>query len=298
MAQETGFASLGPNERGLVIAPKFEVRPIFDSMRMGYPATQRDFHIVSESLNIPKKSLIYGLTFWEKLVWPVIELPAIGMQISRFNEFEIELIRSKKIQCPVFPIYNFNCEFLKFDEENSFKSAGDQNPQILAAYLNVYYRLLEQDKGRWTLSSETQSLIDYVAEEKAAGTSVKLMNAVPIVTEVDDADQFLKWLESTKTERRRFSQLIVGFAEEIDRSGGTEAMLSDKISEVSETCRDLLAVTEESGFRYRLSDVELDFELGSWKICCIRCNRTSGYWIVHGWPVIAGVSGGRRAFNG
>ena len=282
MANETGFASLGPNERGLVVAPKFDVKPIFDPLRMGYPAAQRQHHIIAKSLQIPRKSLIYGLTFCEKLVLPVVVLPAIGLQISRFTEFEIELIKAHKLECPTFPIYNADVEILEFGENSTFRSSGGQNEQILSAYLNVYYSLSEQCKGRWTLSSESHSLIDYISEEKRSGTIFRLINAIPIITDVDDVEKFLRWLEKTKTERRRFTQMIVGIADEIDYAGGAEPMINDKINEINEICKELIQVTSESGLPYKSTRIELDynFDLGKFvnygKIASFTASMFSG----------------------
>ena len=66
------------------------------------------------------------------------------------------------------------------------------------------------------------------------------------------------------------AEMISGFAEEIDHAGGAEAILSDKVKEISETCNDLMKVTVESGFPYKSTLIELDYDFDLNKFASFR----------------------------
>jgi hypothetical protein len=254
---------LGPNERGIVLTPRFE--PHNDPYNTYREARRPSIdHLRAESLELDRQSLIYALTFWDRIAWPVPVLPFTGISLGRVGPLEDTLIKERRLICIPKPIFGY-VQSMTFSSE--LNSIGPQNRAIVDAFRGTFFSLASRDKGKWLLASQTTTLLDAVSRRPLSGTAVTLINAIPIVTEVEDPDRFLSWLEHTRDARRRFFWMMMQIAADLENEGGPEGYIAARIREIEDACRELLAVTEQSGLPYKTAWLEFDVNLSLSRFC-------------------------------
>ena len=136
---------------------------------------------------------------------------------------------------------------------------GPENEIFIESHRHAYQNLTRLNPGQWTLSTEMADASIVILPTTCKGIAIELLRAVPMVTEVDDIDDFLKWREERSPERRRFVDSMNSLAVEIQYSENPLATLHSRLRAIEVVCNDLQKVTEEKGYGFTLGDISLNF---------------------------------------
>ena len=242
--------------RGVLIANKMNVANYpFNVLRT--PGLERPPKFEGMSRRLSQESLLYYLTFWDRLVWPKIRIPMFGSIQS--SDDLIKTTRSAGILNEViYDLDQFALDEIQISDE-VFRMKGAENEIFIDSHRHAYQNLTRLNPGQWTLSSELAEASVVVQPATCKGIAIELLNAVPIVTEVEDVDDFLKWREQRSVERRRFVETINSLAIEIQYSENPVATLNDRLESIRGVCDDLYRVTSEKGYSVSFSGVRMNF---------------------------------------
>jgi hypothetical protein len=266
--QLTGFhgsPSLSPNWRGIVLGPTVDVTlsksPYNVLVQPGYPEVDA---VTVPDLIIPRTQIYHGLMFWEKLAVPVLWSTFAGAVNVRYSEEDRVLLEEGKIVSPLFDFGGIEIIDSIIFDGLGVQLQGDHAYAVLRTQIEGFRALIEDAPGRWVVASNSEELPKLIGSQSQTGIALELVNCVPVVTEIDDIERYLRFLENRTTERRRLMGLIDAIAAEIEREQDVIGTLQRRKAEISSACSDVLRVTSEGPVRFTsgLLRFNLDWNLG------------------------------------
>lgn len=215
--------------------------------------------IVISQPSLDEHSLMVALTFWDKVIWPVMDIVPFG-DFARPNEFQKALINAGQLEIYAMPVPWLEMSRVNFFE-GRFLSEGPQNQQILMTYKKLMTEIPKFTKSSWTFSSELDQFGRAVFRSFTPGLAFDLVDCIPMVTKVKSVDHFARWREDRKVERRRFMLSIAKLAADIQISETPDTLLNARLEEIREIARAVVETGQEKGLSFELGSRRFNFNL-------------------------------------
>lgn len=190
---------------------------------------------------IHPQELRHALLFWDELAWPSNNLIYIaGGADEQFLEQSGILFRPRI----------------------EFQGVFDGATAYREGHLKCFLQLNQQQPGKWTLAQgEDSFLIKEGVLETGRGYLANLYRAVPVPDKDVPLQDILEFREKRSDELFAIRNEIGNLYDEVRNSIDLDFSLQQCINRIDKACTDLIKVKKERKLPFRLSDVQLNFNL-------------------------------------
>ncbi len=250
---------LGFGEYGIVLSNPLQAQRLnFDAN--GRPFIDFDSPPAFAGLStLNQTSLIHAATFYDKLVWPVVANPFFST--GAIDKLEAGLIDGGMLHIQSMTYTGFSSNVGSIGNRISISS--DVGSTLVAHMGSTINALNSANRGKWTLSAESDDVVRAIEDDAAAGLACELINAVPIVSEINDVEDFQRWKEQRKAEIRRLHMSVRAIVSKIEanaqNAAEAEAVVRGLAAEVSNASSDLLRVTTEMAGAFKVLNLRFQF---------------------------------------
>ncbi|ASQ03685.1 hypothetical protein GHK38_03415 [Sinorhizobium meliloti] len=217
--------------RGIIISPPIEIDG--DSIE-----------IVTTSID--EQELRFSVLFFDRLMWPSNNVLLISGGSST-----VFLEQCGILTRPRYPI------------------TGER--EVTSAFIDFHLRAFEdvqaKEPGLWSLSKAYSNVLKHSPSFVSSGGSyAELLGAIPVPDKDVPLNDILEFKEKRRDELLGLRIEIQDFASTVQKAGDDAGAFVSALEKIEKGCLDVLAVTQETGFPFRLSNVTPRFDVDILKI--------------------------------
>jgi hypothetical protein len=201
-------------------------------------------------------SFMYGMTYFDRVVLALPAHPVFGTDIGERSDLQknLEALDGFHVM-PLFP--EGRVDLISDMSDGSVMFDPTATRAFQDGCLKAFTDLLERDSGGWEVGNGAYGLTETRLSKAEGGIVVRIVNQLPVVTQVDDAEDFLYWKTDQRPARVALRAALDDF---VGRLGtATHEELETKAREIGKICHELVALSEERFPGVRLQPIKLHY---------------------------------------
>jgi len=228
-----------PTVKGLIMSHPYMIDG--DRVSVGYFDTQ---------------DLRFALTYWDRLAFT--QNNVIGTPL------------------PVDIEYLQTCGILSLPKINYNVMVGDIGSFLLEARELTLMMYEQEDEGAWSIHEGANSIRRAGENQAQTGTVIQLLNAVPIPGKEVPLAEILEFKARRRDELLAFRSHFEKLSERISSAESLEDELKKTLTEIDQSCTDLIKTTREWDFPVKLASTKatLNFDLNKAMAAAERTYKT------------------------
>jgi hypothetical protein len=223
-ASDPNYGRSRKGSRGLVVSPPIEI-------------SRDSLFVKSASLDL--QELRFALLFWDKLVWPS---SLIDFSRTPDDEFLEQAGILSRLEVLI---------------------GGGSVAEVAAqTQIQAFLELERCEPGLWALAQgENSLLLRHRVLEVGRGALVELNRAIPVPDKDVPLNDILEFRQKRRDELLHLRDEIDALFIALNDAADKNFELHRRIQQIDTACADLLKVSKELGFPFRISDLKASFEL-------------------------------------
>lgn len=233
-------------ETGILIGAPFE-----RFYQQGYPnrylplSEWRPGRLVGrfKSLAPDPLATIYAVTYFDRVVWAAPANPIFGQLFAAPSELQRAFLELGAIETLPL-ILEGSVDNLSAFEAGIALDTGATIAFETGQRLTIE-GLLARDGQGWTLGNAPFRSVVRNPKKLKDGIVLRVLQGIPVVSEVKDPEAFLRWKEERSEQRRAVQIALTSLAERLQEEGATPDEILAEAEKVRMTCEDLIRVSRE-----------------------------------------------------